>query len=1133
MSGQLAQAFVRIRADTGLIKADVAKGIKEGAAAGGAEGDAETAGSRSGKSYAKGFATAAKVGLAAVVAIGVASVDAATKFQATMTRVQTQAGASSGDVKTLTAQVLKLAPATQQGPEQLAEALYHLKSVGMDNVSAMRALKTASDLAAVGGANLEDTTNAIAAAWRSGIQGAQDFGQAAATVNAIIGAGNMKMSDFVSAMGTGLLSAATTFGVSLKQVGGALALMTDEGVPAVDAATRLKMSFSLLAAPSKIAEKQLGQIGLTGLQLANTMRSPGGLVATIALLKQHLDASGMSASQQAILLSHAFGGGRSSSAILTMINNLSTLKQKQDQINNGIGKYGTDVLKQRQTAEAQLHLLGSAFQTLGIQIGTALLPPLTKFVQFLSGTVVPKVSSFVNGTLKLLGLGPKGSGPGISTGKPQPVTPALSSVIGNTRAVGGLTGQNGPGISPASFTQGSPGSAAGQAAKSSFSIGTSIAQGLIKQAGRIGSAVLAMFGKIDWGKLGTQAAISAVPFLVGFINGLGTAFIEELRHHPLDLLAAIASLIPVGRAAGLLEHALGEIKFIGPLIRIFTGPLEAAGGVVEKAFGKFFKLIFGRAGDWIIGAAKDGFETAYTWLYATGDDLLGGLLSGAKERLGSVVSWFGDLGGGILGRAAEGFANAGRFLAGEGERLLLGLARGAGIGWRAFDRLLFGIPGKILAAVGKFAQLLLGPAADLIEGLIAGFKGNWGQAASLFKGVPGKILQFFTGSAKLLYQTGTDVLRGLLSGAEARFPAVAAWLKGIPGKIVALFARAGSWLLAAGKAVLKGFLDGLLARWRDVTSFIGGIGSWIADHKGPIEKDKKLLVPHGKAIMDGLIAGMKSRVATLTKFLGGVAHTITALAKESPSLLASQLATATKDQSAAKKEYNQGAAAVNKLKAARNSEENQIKKLVAAREREDKANAKGSKELRAEQEKQIKSLRKLRSAQEDQIKTLDKALRPLKSELSKLKSEITRLNKAMAKQKAAADKASSASSGDSGSGSSSGPPNWAAFNQWMTETGPIDVTGASGGSSMPPGTWQGNPGPFGGFGVGVGLPPRPGWFDGAAGGGQDDLVQHLRGLRADIRELINVQRDQPSKTAAGLNAALNGTAARAIVRGGW
>lgn len=323
--------------------------------------------------------------------IGVAAVKSAIDFQSSMEKVHTQAGAAQRDIGTLSQSVLSLATRTQQGPEKLAESLYHLKSVGMDNADAMKALKQASDLAAVGGANLEDTTNALAGAWRSGIKGAQSFGETAATVNAIIGAGNMRMEDFVAAIGTGILPSARTFGVSLRSVGAALALMTDEGVPAIDAATRIRMSLSLLGAPSMQAEKQLRSIGLTGLDLANTMRGPGGLVATISLLKDHLDKSGLSASQQAQLLSRAFGGGRSSSAILTMVNNLDVLRKKQDQINATTGKYGDAVAQQRKTAQAQFAILRSVVETLGIRLGTALLPPLTRFAQYLTSTAIPRM----------------------------------------------------------------------------------------------------------------------------------------------------------------------------------------------------------------------------------------------------------------------------------------------------------------------------------------------------------------------------------------------------------------------------------------------------------------------------------------------------------------------------------------------------------------------------------------------------------------------------------------------------------------------------------------------------------------------------------------------------------------------
>src|SRR5262249_32644579 len=62
----------------------------------------------------------------AAAAIGAESVKAAVDFQSSMEKIHTQAGASQKDVKALSAEVLKLGMTTQQGPEQLSEALYHL-----------------------------------------------------------------------------------------------------------------------------------------------------------------------------------------------------------------------------------------------------------------------------------------------------------------------------------------------------------------------------------------------------------------------------------------------------------------------------------------------------------------------------------------------------------------------------------------------------------------------------------------------------------------------------------------------------------------------------------------------------------------------------------------------------------------------------------------------------------------------------------------------------------------------------------------------------------------------------------------------------------------------------------------------
>jgi TP901 family phage tail tape measure protein len=257
---------------------------KMAAATARATAGAATAASRMDKvaaSTARFGATMTKHFTVPILAVAGVSAKMASDFNAAMTRIQTQAGASAKDVRSLTGSVLDLAKYAQQGPTELADALYHLKSVGMDNVSAMKALKQASDLAAVGHANLEDTTNALAGAWKTGIRGAQNFHAEIANLNAIIGSGNIKMADLVAALGTGILPTAKTFGLTMKDVGAALALFTDEGVPADAAMTRLRMSVSLFGAPSKAAEKQLKTIGLTGLDLARDMRKPNGLLVAV------------------------------------------------------------------------------------------------------------------------------------------------------------------------------------------------------------------------------------------------------------------------------------------------------------------------------------------------------------------------------------------------------------------------------------------------------------------------------------------------------------------------------------------------------------------------------------------------------------------------------------------------------------------------------------------------------------------------------------------------------------------------------------------------------------------------------------------------------------------------------------
>jgi TP901 family phage tail tape measure protein len=325
-----------------------------------------------------------------VVAIGAASVVMAARFEGDMTLIQTQAGGTAADVEELSTAILKMShtAGVQHGPEELARGLYHLKSVGMDNTQAMAALTASEHLASVGHADLEASTNAVAGAWKSGIKGAEDFNSAAAVVNATIGAGNLRMEDLVSAMGTGVLVNAQQAGASFQDVGAALATMTSRGIPAVRAATAIKMAFAGIVNPSGTATKAMDKIGLKQLDLAKAMQT-GGLPAAMELLNSKL--KGLDKVHKTQILGQMFGA-KSSQAILTLIGNMEDYRRVQKQVadNATDAKFKEAIAAQAQDASAMWAHLKTTLGGSLIEFGNILLPTVVKV-----GDAIGKVAEWM------------------------------------------------------------------------------------------------------------------------------------------------------------------------------------------------------------------------------------------------------------------------------------------------------------------------------------------------------------------------------------------------------------------------------------------------------------------------------------------------------------------------------------------------------------------------------------------------------------------------------------------------------------------------------------------------------------------------------------------------------------------
>jgi hypothetical protein len=342
-----------------------------------------------------------------------ASVKLGVDFNASMTRVHTQAGASAAEVGRLRGQVLQLAKSMPQSPQQLSEGLYHLESIGLRGAKAMHALKIASQGAAVSGADLESTASALGAAWRAGIKGAGNLDQTMGDLNATAGAGNMRMQDLVEALGTGILPAAKNAGLSIRDVGGAIALLTDEGYQASSAAAQLGTAFHFLTNPSMKAGDAMKAMGLNTDTLARDMHKPNGLLVALRDLKSHLEEAGKHSGKQLQiglnttlpatspevrqeqLLGSILPGGRGR-VLNTVLNNLDVYDLKLKQIAKTSSSFGEAVKKTQETPLFRLKSALSEVEVAGIHFGDALIPavvPVLGEVAHLTGQAADAFSA--------------------------------------------------------------------------------------------------------------------------------------------------------------------------------------------------------------------------------------------------------------------------------------------------------------------------------------------------------------------------------------------------------------------------------------------------------------------------------------------------------------------------------------------------------------------------------------------------------------------------------------------------------------------------------------------------------------------------------------------------------------------
>jgi TP901 family phage tail tape measure protein len=341
--------------------------------------------SRLGKAATKYVATP-------LLAAAGASVYFAQKYEKAMLMVQTHTDTNRRDLALYKREILEMGSSGKyvQGPAELGEAMYHIASDGYKGVKATTMLKKSADLAMVGQSDLAESTYALVSAMKTQIRGTESSGAAINNLNAIVGAGDMKMQEMVGAMSTGILPAAKAMGLSLRDVGVSLDIMTQRGVPAQQAAYRLAMTFQMLIPHTEKAEDAFKKIGLTNMSLIKAMEAhpKEGLLAALVLLKKHLDnVDGHKSVNQIQDIEEIFGGGRTSRGAITLLQNLDSVRETYGRINQLAGETPKKINEAKAAPVNRLKESLVQVETVMTELGSDIIPPLAEGITWIAHEV--------------------------------------------------------------------------------------------------------------------------------------------------------------------------------------------------------------------------------------------------------------------------------------------------------------------------------------------------------------------------------------------------------------------------------------------------------------------------------------------------------------------------------------------------------------------------------------------------------------------------------------------------------------------------------------------------------------------------------------------------------------------------
>ncbi|HIB1830658.1 TPA: phage tail tape measure protein [Enterococcus faecium] len=830
-----------------------------------------------------------------LIGVGVAAAKVGGDFEAQMSRVKAISGATGDTFEQMKQQAIDLGAKTAFSAKESAAGMENLASAGFSAQEIMKAMPGLLDLAAVSGGDVALASENTATALRGfGLEASEAghvadvFARAAADTNAEVG-------DMGEALKY-VAPVANSMGISLEETAAAIGIMSDAGIKGSQAGTTLRGALSRLARPTKAMQDTMDNLGVSFYDADGKMKP---LKTQVELLKKAFE--GLTPEQQQNALVTLYGQESLSGMMALIDKGPDSLGKLTKSLKDSDGAADNMARTMQDNMNSSIEQMFGAFESAAIVIQKILAPSIRKVADAISG-LVEKFVSAPESTQKLI------VAIGLIVAAIGPLIFMIGSVIIWINRV--------------------------KVAFKALSESSKLFSGLSKAMGLLTNPVFLVIAAVAllvvgfiylwntsedfrnfWIGLweGIKSAVSsAVEWIQNAWKSTGEWFnnLWKSIKEGADNVWTTIQEVP-GKAADWIKNKWTETKEF--FSSIWDGIKEAASSAWEGIVNilapyviaiknvfqpmiDFFTNLWSQIGS-IAGSAWEIIKTAVMGPILLLIDLITGNFNQLKEdasmlwttlttNIQNIITTFVDIVVGYYTSLKDTVINIWNVLASTIKDV-----------WNSFTTWIKETTNNIVNSIKQGWSNLKQGTIDLFNNMIQGAKDLWNSFKAWFInlviGTKDNIIQGWEN----LKQGTIDTFNNLVNGAQEAWDNLVNAVSDTVDRVTGWFDNLKNIdLLAAGKAIMDSFLEGLQNAWKSVQDFVGGIGDWIREHKGPIQYDRKLLIPAGQAIMNGLHKGLMGGFNDVQNTVGGMADFIAELFNANPDVdIAANLKNANKN----------------------------------------------------------------------------------------------------------------------------------------------------------------------------------------------------------------------------------------------